>query len=393
MKKADWTPHPIRLIWSFRVVLNDRSSTAFDKGKQAMTTKYFDNSSSVLSSTEIRVYKDYLDAPPISGVYIFEVEKGLVKCGMSRNVEKRFSQLVDIKKHREAPSGGRAAILPVDEERLKRVESAFFALLRGNIDGTELFKISFERALKDLRKLYENNPPSMFHLTDEEKAEAKLKQLKAEKALKNAIGAVGLDKAIIRDKYARNRVSLELGVSSLFSAFLELFPESVDALSFERFIGEYRHYLHLVSMLLSPVVWEEDFGKLRLDDVTAGRIGALALRLHSVTFTYEDVLKSHIPPRRVVYHAANLVTILRDINNLYSELIEVAEKFEDGYPDGVESIFKEARDRAGYFSRYLIARFAVTSCPEQDVSWFRDELHSMGKRLHKLLKEEMRTVE
>lgn len=356
-----------------------------------MTTKYFDNSSSVLSSTEIRVYKDYLDAPPISGVYIFEVEKGLVKCGMSQNVEKRFSQLVEIKKHREASLHGRAAILPVDSERLKRAESAFFSLLSGNIEGTELFKIPFERALKALRKLYENNSPSMFHLTDEEKDEKEMRQLKAEESIKKALRP--MDSALIRDKYARNRVSLELGVSSFFSAFLELFPESVDALSFERFIGEYRHYLHLVSMLLSPVVWEEDFGKLRLDDVTAGRIGALALRLHSVTFTYEDVLKSHIRPRLVVYHAANLVAILRDINNLYSELIEVSEKFEDEYPDGVESIFKEARDRAGYFSRYLIARFAVTSCPEQDVSWFRDELHSMGKRLHELFKEEMRTVE
>ena len=355
-----------------------------------MQNTMLDSTISCTPSTEIRVYKDYEDAHPISGVYIFEVEKGIVKCGMSRNVEKRFSQLVEIKKHREASLHGRAAILPVDSERLKRVESAFFALLSGNVEGTELFKISFERALKALRKLYENNPPSMFHLTDEEKAEEKLKDLEREKALKNAFG---LDVAMIRNKYAHNRVSLELGVFSLFSAFLELFPESVDALSFERFIGEYRHYLHLVSMLLSPVVWEEDFGKLRLDDVTAGRIGALALRLHSVTFTYEDVLKSHISPRRVVYHAANLVTILRDINNLYSELIEVGEKFEDGYSDGVESIFKEARDRAGYFTRYLIARFAVTCCPEQDVSWFRDELHSMGKRLHKLLREEMRTVE
>lgn len=359
-----------------------------------MQNTMLDSTISCTPSTEIRVYKDYEDAPPISGVYVFEVDKGLIKCGMSQNVEKRFSQLVEIKKHREAPSGGRAAILPVDREKLKRAESAFFALLSGNIEGTELFKISFERALKALRKLYESNPPSMFHLTDEEKAEEKLRQLKAEKALKNALDTIGLDKSLVQDKYARNRVSLELGVSSLFSAFLELFPESVDALSFERFIGEYRHYLHLVSMLLSPVVWEEDFGKLRLDDVTAGRIGALALRLHSVTFTYEDVLKSHIPPRKVVYHAANLVTILRDINNLYSELIEVSEKFEDGYPDGVKSIFKEARDRAGYFTRYLIARFIVTCCPpEQGVSWFRDELHSMGKRLHKLLKEEMRTVE
>ena len=354
-----------------------------------MTTKYFDNRSSVLSSTEIRVYKDYEDAHPISGVYIFEVEKGLVKCGMSGNVKKRFSQLVDIKKHREAPFEGRAAILPVDRERLKRAEEAFFALLSGNIEGTELFKISFERALKALRKLYENNPPSMFHLTDEEKAEEKMRDLEREKALKNALRP--WDKAPILDKYAHNRVSLELGVSKLFSAFLELFPESVDALSFERFIGEYRHYLHLVSMLLAPVVWEEDFGKLRLDDVTAGRIGALALRLHSVTFTYEDVLKSHISPRKVVYHAANLVTILRDINNLYSELIEVAEKSEEEYP---ELIFKEARDRAGYFTRYLLARFVVTcSYQEQDASWFRDELHSMGERLHELYKEEMRTVE
>lgn len=353
-----------------------------------MTTKYFDNSSSVLSSTEIHVYKDYLDTPPISGVYVFEVEKGLVKCGMSRNVEKRFSQLVEIKKHREAPFEGRAAILPVDRERLERAEKAFFALLSGNIEGTELFKIPFERALKALRKLYENNPPSMFHLTDEEKAEEKLRDLEREKDLKNALKP--WDKALIRDKYAHNRMSSELNVSSLFSAFLEIFPESVDEISFERFIGEYRHYLYLVSMLLSPVVWEEDFGKLRLDDVTAGRIGALALRLHSVTFTYKDVLKSSIRPRLVVYHAANLVAILEDIKNLYSELIEVAEKSEEKYP---ETIFKEARDRADYFVQYLIARFVVVSCPKQDTSWFRDKLHSMGKRLNELFKEEMRTVE
>lgn len=371
-----------------------------------MTTKYFDNSSSVLSSTEIRVYKDYLDAPPISGVYIFEVEKGLVKCGMSQNVEKRFSKLVEIKKHREAPSGGRAAILPVDRERLKRAESAFFSLLSGNIEGTELFKISFERALKALRKLYENNPPSMFHLTDEEKAEEELKQLKAEKVMKDTLDSIGLgkslvrDKALIRDKYARNRVSNELGVSGLFSEILELFPESVDEISFKRFLGEYRHYLYLVDTLLSPKVWVETLQKeeilhsagFRLDDVTAGRMGALALRLHSVTYSYKDVLKSSIPPRMVVYHAANLVAILEDIKNLYSELIEVDEKCEGKHPDHVLNFFKGVRDTAYYFIEYLIARFIVTiAYPEQDVSYFRDVLHSMGKRLHELFKEEMKS--
>ena len=353
-----------------------------------MQNTMLDSTISCTPSTEIHVYKDYLDAPPISGVYIFEVEKGLVKCGMSRNVEKRFSQLVEIKKHREASLHGRAAVLPVDRERLKRAESAFLSLLSGNVEGTELFKIPFERALKALRKLYENNPPSMFHLTDEEKAEKERGRLEREKATKESLKP--WDKARIQNKYAHNRVNSELNVSSLFSAFLEIFPESVDEISFERFIGEYRHYLYLVSMILSPVVWEEDFGKLRLDDVTAGRIGALALRLHSVTFTYKDVLKSSIRPRLVVYHAANLVAILEDIKNLYSELIEVAEKSEEEYP---ETIFKEARDRADYFVRYLIARFVVVSCPKQDTSWFRDELHSMGKRLHKLLEEEMRTVE
>ena len=358
-----------------------------------MTTKYFDNSSSVLSSTEIHVYKDYEDAPPISGVYIFEVEKGLVKCGMSGNVEKRFSQLVDIKKHREAPLHGRAAILPVDREKLKRAESAFFSLLRGNVEGTELFKISFERALKALRKLYESNPPSMFHLTDEEKAEEKLKEQKAEKALKNVLRP--MDKALILNKYAHNRVSNEITISRFFSKISEAFPKSVDEISFERFIGEYRHYLYLVSKLMSPKVWKEDIVKLELDDdVMAGRIGALALRISSVTFSYKDVLKSSIHPRMVVYHAANLVAILYDINNLYSELIEVDEKCEGKYPYWYLNFFKEVRDTADYFIRYLISRFAVTcSYPGQDVSWFRDELHSMGKRLHELLKEdEMREM-
>lgn len=356
-----------------------------------MTTKYFDNCSSVLSSTEIRVYKDYEDAHPISGVYIFEVEKGLVKCGMSRNVEKRFSQLVEIKKHREASLHGRAAILPVDSERLKRAEEAFFALLSGNIEGTELFKISFERALKALRKLYENNPPSMFHLTDEEKAEEKLKDLEREKALKNALT---WDIALIRNRYAHNRVSNEIGISRLFSVFLEVFPESVDKLSYERIKNEYRHYLHLVSMLLSPKVWEEDFGKLQLDEVTAGRIGALALRLNHVVFSYKDVLNSSAHPRQLVYHAANLNLLLRDIKTLFSELVEVDEKCEGKYPDWVLHQFKEVRDSADYFIRYLLARFVVTCAyPEQDVSWFRDELHSMGKRLQELFEEEMRTVE
>lgn len=356
-----------------------------------MTTKYFDNRSSVLSSTEIHVYKDYKDAPPISGVYVFEVEKGIVKCGMSGNVKKRFIQLVDIKKHREASIHGRAAILPVDREKLKRAESAFFALLSGNIEGTELFKISFERALKALRKLYENNPPSMFHLTDEEKAEEKMRNLEREKALKNVCG---LDVSVIRQKHAYDRVSNEIGVSRLFSEILEVFPKSVDKLSYGKIKNEYRHYLHLVSMLLSPKVWEEDFCRLLLDDVTAGRMGALALRLHHVTFSYEDVLNSSAHPRRLVYHAANLVLLLRDIKTLFSELVEVDEKYEGKYPDWVLRQFKEAHDTSDYLLRYLLARFIVTcSYPGQDVSWFRDDLHLMGKRLHELFKEEMRTVE
>ena len=356
-----------------------------------MTTKTIDSTVSCIPSTEIRVYKDYKDAPPISGVYVFEVEKGLVKCGMSSNVKKRFIQLVDIKKHREVSLHGRATVLPVDEDKLKRAESAFFELLSGNIEGTELFKISFERALKALRRLYENNPPSMFHLTDEEKAEKELRKQRARKSLKP------LDIALIRNRYAHDRAVAELEVSRLFSEILEVFPESDDEISLERFIGEYRHYLYLVNTLLSPKVWEETFQKeeilysagVRLDDVTSGRMGALALRLHSVTYSYKDVLKSPAYPRTVVYHAANLVSILRDIKNLYSEIVEVDEKCEGKYPDHVLNFFKEVRDTAYYFIEYLIARFIVTIArPEQDVSYFRDVLHSRGKRLHRLLRED-----
>ena len=355
-----------------------------------MQNTMLDSTVSCTPSTEIRVYKDYLDAPPISGVYIFEVGKGLVKCGMSSNVKKRFKQLVEIKKHRESSLHGRAAVLPVDTERLNRAESAFFALLSGNVDGTELFKISFERALKALRKLYENNPPSMFHLTDEEKAEEKLKDLEREKALKNICG---LDVSIIRQKHARDRVSNELGVSRLFSEILEVFPKSVDKLSYGRIKNEYRHYLYLVDTLLSPKVWEEDFGRLQLDEVTAGRIGALALRLHHVAFSYKDVLNPPAYPRHLVYHAANLVLLLRDIKTLFSELVEVDEKFEGKYPDWVLRQFKEVRDTSDYLINYLIARFVVTCAyPEQDVSHFRDVLHSMGKRLQELFKEEMKTL-
>ena len=379
-----------------------------------MQNTMLDSTISCTPSTEIRVYKDYKDAHPISGVYVFEVEKGLVKCGMSGNVKKRFNQLVEIKKHRESSLHGRAAVLPVDEERLKRAEEAFFALLSGNIDGTELFKISFERALKALRKLYENNPPSMFHLTDEEKAEEKLKVLERVEALKNVTGlaqglkaerdtknALEIDKALVRWDYSNDRVSLERETSKFFSILLERFPETVDEISFERFVGEYRHYLYLVDTLLSPKVWVETLQKeeilysagYRLDDVTAGRVGALALRLRSVTSSYKDVLKSPVYPSTVVYHAANLVNIMDDILTLYCEIIEVDEKYEGKYPDHVLNFFKEVRDTAEYFSRYLTARFVVTiACPEQDVSHFRDELHSMGKRLHKLLREEEEIV-
>ena len=355
-----------------------------------MQNTMLDSIVSCTPSTEIRVYKDYKDAPPISGVYVFEVEKGIVKCGMSQNVEKRFSQLVEIKKHREASLHGRAAILPVDMERLKRAEEAFFSLLSGNIEGTELFKISFERALKALRKLYENNPPSMFHLTDEEKAVNERGRLEREKDLKNICG---LDVSIIRQKHARDRVSNELGVSRLFSEILEVFPKSVDKLSYGRIKNEYRHYLRLVDTLLSPKVWEEDFGRLQLDEVTAGRIGALALRLHHVAFSYKDVLNSPAHPRHLVYHAANLVLLLEDIKTLFSELVEVDEKYEGKYPDWVLRQFKEVRDTSDYLISYLKARFVVTCAyPEQDVSYFREYLHSMGKRLHEMFKEEMRTL-
>lgn len=350
-----------------------------------MTTKYFDNRSSVLSSTEIHVYKDYKDAPPISGVYVFEVDKGLVKCGMSGNVKKRFSKLVKIKKHREETLHGRAAVLPVDEERLKRAESAFFSLLNENADGTELFKTSFERALKALRRLYENNPPSMFHLTDEEKAEKELRKQKAEKATKKSLKP--WDIALIRNRYANDRVVAELGVSKIFSLCLRVFPLSVDEVPSASFMAEYRHGIDLVSRLLSPSVWDEDFGIFQLDDdVTAGRIGVLALRLQSVTSSYKDVLKPTVYPNTVVYHAANLVAILEDIKNLYSELIEVAEKSGEKYP---ELVFKDTRDRAGYFIRYFIDLFIVTCAyPGQDVSWFRDELQSVYERLHELIKED-----
>ena len=115
-----------------------------------MTTKYFDNHSSALSSTEIQVYEDYKDAPPISGVYVFEVEKGIVKCGMSRNVKKRFRKLVDIKKHREETLHGRVAILPVDEERLKREKAQTLAIVYHNLGRAYMLLNDKSSALKYL---------------------------------------------------------------------------------------------------------------------------------------------------------------------------------------------------------------------------------------------------
>ena len=202
------------------------------------------------------------------------------------------------------------------------------------------------------------------------------------------------NRSSIRQKHDCYRVSNEVSISGIFSSFLKLFPESVDKLSYGRIKNEYRHYLHLVWILLSPKVWEEDFGRLQLDEVTAGRIGALALRLNHVVFSYKDVLNSSARPRHLVYHAANLVLLLEDIRALFLELVEVDEKCEGKYPDWVLRQFNEVHDTAYYLVRYLLARFAVTCCyPEQDVSHFRDVLHSMGKRLHKLLREERRTVE
>ena len=146
-------------------------------------------------------------------------------------------------------------------------------------------------------------------------------------------------------------------------------------------------------ILLSPKVWEEDFGRLQLDEVTAGRIGALALRLNHVVFSYKDVLNSSAHPRHLVYHAANLVLLLEDIRTLFSELVEVDEKCDGKYPDWVLHQFKEVRDSADYFILYLLSRFTVTCAyHEQDVSRWRENLHLMGERLHELFKEEMRTV-
>ena len=201
------------------------------------------------------------------------------------------------------------------------------------------------------------------------------------------------NRSSIRQKHDCYRVSNEVSISGIFSSFLKLFPESVDKLSYGRIKNEYRHYLHLVWILLSPKVWEEDFGRLQLDEVTAGRIGALALRLHHVAFSYKDVLNSPAHPRCLVYHAANLVLLLEDIRSLFIELVEVGEKYEGEYPDWVLNFFKEVRDTADYLIRYLIARFAVTCAySDMDVSYFRDDLHSMGKRLHELFKEEMKTL-
>lgn len=202
------------------------------------------------------------------------------------------------------------------------------------------------------------------------------------------------NRSSIRQKHDYYRVSNEVNISRIFSSFLEIFPESVDKLSYGRIRNEYRHYLHLVWILLSPKVWEEDFGRLQLDEVTAGRIGALALRLNHVVFSYKDVLNSSARPRHLVYHAANLVLLLEDIMTLFIELVEVDEKCEGKYPDWILHQFNEVIDTSDCLLRYLLARFAVTcSCPEQDMSRWRENLHSMGKRLHELFKEEMRTVE
>lgn len=202
------------------------------------------------------------------------------------------------------------------------------------------------------------------------------------------------NRSSIRQKHDYYRVSNEVSLSRIFSSFLKLFPESVDKLSYGRIKNEYRHYLHLVWTLLSPKVWEEDIGRsLQLDEVTAGRIGALALRLNHVVFSYKDALNSSAHPRHLVYHAANLVLLLEDIRALFLELVEVDEKCEGKYPDWVLHQFNEVHDTAYYLVKYLLARFAVTCCyPEQDVSRWREELHLMGERLHELFKEEMKSL-
>lgn len=359
------------------------------KVKQVMINGLFDKCSSVSSSTEIHVYGSYTEAPQISGVYIFEIEKNLVKCGMSRNVRKRFTQLVKIKKHREAVLNCRVAILPVDREKLKKAETAFFSLLGGRIDGTDLFKMPFSRALKVMRRLYESNPSSMFHLTDAEK-------LEMESCVENGFVTwlcKTLDVIRVKEDYARKRVTGETFISKVFSELLETFPKSVDRISFERIKNEYRHYIGLIRSVLDPRLTEQYYGRYVLDDITVERIRALALRLYSVTFSYKAVLDSPISPRVMVYHVANLMFVLGDIKNLSSELSDEGACRE--FSNRCASVFKEICEIADYFFRYLLTRLILTvDKGEGDGTQFnKDNLRFIGKKLHEMLNEEDRVTD
>lgn len=221
----------------------------------------------VFEFNQVQVFNKNHAVPNISCIYVFEVEKGVVKCGCSKKAENCRVQLYDIQRHRGLEVGGRFAILPINRECIIRSECLFFSKLKKRLPGTEIFNITFEYALRKLREINIPENYNIFYLSSEEK-----KQLEQDEKHANESH---IELTQIMDNALNGQNDLERIGTMEHQYIKEVEWSRNDFLSIAerssrqiitRLWNEYRYILKTTKEIVWPYLWDMTLMKLDIKD-------------------------------------------------------------------------------------------------------------------------------
>ena len=369
------------------------------------------SSNGVFEFNQVQVFNKSHTAPNIPCIYIFEVEKGVVKCGCSKKAENRRDQLYDIQRHRGVEIGGRFAILPVDEKCIIRSERLFFSKLKNRLPDTEIFNITFETALKTLREINVPENYNIFYLSSEEKRQYELKEEQSNKFHKEMMQKLFNTSNGQKDLERIGTMEREYikTVEWFRDDFLSIAERSSNQI-ITRLWNEYRYILRTTKEIISPYLWDmtlmksdikdEDGQMLNIipdciDENNALIISSLKTQLDLILdfldININDVHKEGFELARFLFRSeTSFIGLLIKIIVFYS-----------GFKENCSETLLKAKSRlhesASLIINYLFERSLITFFSvyedkneefEQHIKKAKIRLHDIGQSLNDTLKRE-----
>ena len=375
----------------------------------------------VFEFNQVQVFNKSHAVPNIPCIYVFEVEKGVVKCGCSKKAENCRDQLYDIQRHRGVEVGGRFAILPINRECIIRSERLFFSKLKSRLPGTEIFNITFEYALRKLREINIPENYNIFYLSSEEKKQLEQNEKHSNESSIDLTPIMDniLNGQQIMDNILNGRNELErLGTMELEymkaaewfrNDFLSIAERSSNQI-ITRLWSEYRYILRITKEIISPYLWDMTLMKTNLkdedgqllniipdwiDESNALVVSSLKTQLDIVLDFLEvninDIYKGNFEVTRILFRSETaFIGLLVKIIIFYS-----------GFKENCSKTLLKAKDRLHksakllityLFERSLITFFSVYENKnekiEQHIKKAKLRLHDIGQALNYLLKRE-----